>query len=299
MKTSSLTAVLALTLAACAASPGGEEGVSEASSAIEIGNGISLNGRSLNGRSLNGRSLNGRSLNGIALGGLSLDAGVLRGPGKKVEHTQLTGTLDDASTVTVRIDSVQRSDDDHALYFYGVSLAADGGWFPLCTDEQGLPALALALAGRWSYAEGVPGGGDFLDDPAAFTFACRGHALAKCVELGYAPFETVKVKHEGKLSLADHHQACTRAIRADYCGDGAPHTVDGTLIDLYDGVGIQSDTTSWPVEAEWGPDGARCVARERLVGAAAPACWAGLLLPGCGARSHFASGTLIITEDTP
>src|SRR5262249_38992829 len=27
--------------------------------------------------------------------------------------------------------------------------------------------------------------------------------------------------------------ACLRAIRADYCGDGVTHTVDGTRIDLY------------------------------------------------------------------
>ena len=62
----------------------------------------------------------------------------------------------------------------------------------------------------------------------------------------------------GITSLADYHQACTRMLRADYCGDGTPHTVDGTLINIYDGIGIQRDTDDWAFEAEWTTTGARC-----------------------------------------
>ena len=53
-------------------------------------------------------------------------------------------------------------------------------------------------------------------------------------------------------------------VRADYCGDGVPHTVNGTLVDVYDRLSptIQTQATAdhpeWGVEAEWGPDGALC-----------------------------------------
>ena len=46
---------------------------------------------------------------------------------------------------------------------------------------------------------------------------------------------------------------------ADYFGDGRSFTVDGALLNLYDGLGIQEDTEAWSFEAEWGPEGARCV----------------------------------------
>jgi hypothetical protein len=67
------------------------------------------------------------------------------------------------------------------------------------------------------------------------------------------------------ISLRDHHQACTRMARADYCGDGRPHTVTGTPIDIFDRLKnpVQIEGTkslvNWSIEAEWGPEGARCV----------------------------------------
>jgi hypothetical protein len=62
------------------------------------------------------------------------------------------------------------------------------------------------------------------------------------------------------------HQACVRMIRADYCGDGRPHTRDGTRIDLYDRLGIQRDepVPGMSFEAAWGPGGALCVRHARL-----------------------------------
>ena len=49
------------------------------------------------------------------------------------------------------------------------------------------------------------------------------------MELGYKPWKTV-----GGVSLRDHHQTCTRVLRADYCGNGVSHTQDGTLINIWD-----------------------------------------------------------------
>lgn len=57
-------------------------------------------------------------------------------------------------------------------------------------------------------------------------------------------------------------------IRADYCGTGTPHTLEGTPIDLFDRLSpiIQAEGTknllNWSVEAEWGPNGALCVGDE-------------------------------------
>jgi hypothetical protein len=55
-------------------------------------------------------------------------------------------------------------------------------------------------------------------------------------------------------------------VRADYCGDGHSFTRDGTLIDLYDRLGIQKDEPGpgMRFEAGWGKDGATCVARVRI-----------------------------------
>lgn len=56
------------------------------------------------------------------------------------------------------------------------------------------------------------------------------------------------------------HTACIRALRADFCGDGTSHTIEGVTIDIYDPLGIQrSATLLEDVEAEWGESGATCV----------------------------------------
>lgn len=58
----------------------------------------------------------------------------------------------------------------------------------------------------------------------------------------------------------DHLAACVRAFRADYCGDGTPHTVSGVLIDIFDDSGTQHRASvQSDVEAEWTMHGAVCV----------------------------------------
>ena len=74
-----------------------------------------------------------------------------------------------------------------------------------------------------------------------------------------------------QVNLADHHQACTRMARADYCGDGVPHTLNNTPIDVYDRLVPYIQTLAsvgnkeWKVEAEWGPNGALCLGKELRV----------------------------------
>lgn len=42
------------------------------------------------------------------------------------------------------------------------------------------------------------------------------------------------------LPLLDWYNACVRMVRADNCGNGRGFTRDGTLIDIYDRIGVQT-----------------------------------------------------------
>ena len=147
------------------------------------------------------------------------------------------------------------------VVLYEVSYGAEHE--PLCgRDAAGAPVLATALANTWDAETGAR-----IDSADRFTFACQGGALYKCVEAGYKPWRSVETA-EGVVSLADYHQACTRMLRADYCGDGRSFTRDGTEIDIHDILGVQtSDSAERPSfvhEAAWGPNGATCIAKTRF-----------------------------------
>ena len=233
-------------------------------------NGWSLNGWSLNGWSLNGWSLNSMSLQGSALTGLRLVNGI----GVTVSGTELIGSelklVREGETFTLRFDDIYKNpaDPDGDVYFYAISAydPISATWDSLCKDMYGDPIEAIAIANHWD-----PITGDRIDDPTAVTLACRGAALAKCVEWGYRPWAKALTCQNGncsQVSLADHHQACTRMTRADYCGDGKSHTLNATPIDLFDRLTprIQSQASigmkQWKIEAEWGPDGALCMGKE-------------------------------------
>jgi hypothetical protein len=302
--------------------PGGDDGPSDLSP-----EGVSMNGVSMNGVSMNGVSMNGVSMNGTGLSALTLDGVSLSGitvsdtmtlsdvtlratvfGGRKPDGSWLDGNgfvsaifrgrLSNGQTLRLRVeDRRQLAAPNADVYAYRVSYQNAAGWSPLCgLDAAQQPVFAVPLNGTWDQRQGVAGGGAYAPSATQFTFGCRGHALAKCVELGYKPWRAA-----GRVPLQEHLNACVRMLRADYCGDGTSWTVAGTPVNVYDGAGIQSDDCAWSFEAEWTAAGARFVApatrkRYELAGSTVPWCIASKTWSGAGAVWNFATGTLLMNE---
>ncbi len=274
-------------------------GTVESESALP--NGSNLNGSNLNGSNLNGSNLNGSELGTVlvwsSLANTSLDETWLDGSelvgsldGEVLRGGDMVGTTfqsmsDLGLEVTVRIADVDPPDTGDQWHYWVEYQETDGSWQPICLDQGPLPATPLA--GWWDRREAHPLGGEKYDDPTRFTFACAlVGALGKCAEAGYRPWATV-----GGVDLAEHHQACVRLMRKDYCGDGTSHTTDGLLVNIYDGLGIQPDTEEWKVEAEWDGDGAICTHKPvHHIGCSVRR------LRSCGDVAHFDTGTLLISE---
>ena len=244
-------------LAACTTTePGPAPATSVAEGALTGDNGISFNGISFNGISFNGISFNGTDFIGAHMSGL----------------------LGNGDALDLRIDDIAPLDGANSdVLAYTVSASTDAGWVPLCgVESDGSLRQALAVPGLWNTTTGT-----WTASSDAFTLACRHASIAKCVEFGYKSW----------LGFGDEQHACVRMLRADYCGDGVSHTVNGTPINLYDNVGVQADTESWPVDAEWSPDGALCVNHTR--GTAQASCYTEKYSDGCGT---FDNGALLIDE---
>lgn len=285
-----------------------------------LGWNIELTGRDLNGTDLNNKLLDGRQVIGVSLSGATVNG--LTAKQVTLKKTRFSGTsiwghalghgdfakahfaatLDDASTLPLRVvGAVRHADKVHKdVWLYEVQYLTKSGWKPLCgLDDAGQPLRAIPLTGRWNHETGVTGGGDHIDDPGAFTFGCEDHVLAKCVLEGYKPWRQALVCNKGqgcsKFSLADHHQACTRMLRADYCGNGTSYTVDDVAINVYDGLGVRADSEAWATEAEWDADGAICLSAPRI-SASQPTCAGTLQRSLCGDKAAFAGDALLISE---
>ncbi len=228
-------------------------------------NGSRTNGSRTNGSRTNGTELSATlSLNGSEL--VFLDAsGALVASGTSLVGTAIPTDLLTGEVVDLTIQSVTY-DAAAGVYLYGVTgpSAKNGKPEPICGESTGKPILALALAGRYDNDTGAS-----IPDSNYFTFACVDAAIGKCAYWGYHPARTKDECLSGLCKpqpLADWHQACIRMVRADYCGDGVPHTRDGTLINIWDNIGIeQPDPSTWEMEAEWNADGARCIRHTRWV----------------------------------
>lgn len=101
----------------------------------------------------------------------------------------------------------------------------------------------------------------------------RGSVAYKCTVWGYlAGSDSTSLRWRA-------HQACTRMARGDYCANGRSHTREGTLIKIYDNVGVTlhpprrfDGVQDWPpppdqmfFEAAWNDTAhpASCLSRRR------------------------------------
>lgn len=271
-----------------------------------------LQGPEFNGYGFNSKLFNGLQLNGAQFAGAFLPGSTvaqqlfLRGGQlfssslQNIEGAMLQATLSDGSSLRLQIADVTPTNDAE-IYEYTVRYFNGSEWGNLCGESNGVPVPALALAGRWDESAGTATGGDHIEDPSLFTFACKNAVLAKCVLAGYAPWRSI-TECDGAdcqtISMRDMHQACTRMMRADYCGDGTPHTQNGTLINIWDNFDIQTRDTDLPVnwthEAEWSPNGAVCTRQVRWSGTAenyisrhCPERWASSSFDCFGQHSTF------------
>ena len=160
---------------------------------------------------------------------------------------------------SLRIDTVERETlaQGDAIWLHALSVRTADGWESLCQTDGAGRSLGFPFQGRFT------DDGNYLAADGLFSLSCTSGAQAKCIRYGYAPW---KVTADG-ASLSGHYNACIRMIRADYCGDQAAHTMDGTVIDIYDDLRVQdtdASITDMRFEAGWGPHGAVCVAHTRI-----------------------------------
>lgn len=140
---------------------------------------------------------------------------------------------------------------------YHVELEDRGRVMNACRDPDD---VALAVNGYWDET------GAHVIDGNSFSLACTERDIATCLDAGY-------VDDPGDPTSYALFKACTRMLRADYCGNGTSHTADGTFVTIYDNRKIVADDQLPPLvfEAAWSSKGAFCMARPRWANKA-PIC---------------------------
>lgn len=204
---------------------------------------------------------NGPSILGSSIGGVSTAGEVLAG--SDLVGQELVATSVNEGDTRLRIADIRRGEDDNDdILYYDVRARVSGGAeAPLCgVNVEGNPVLALALPGAWNLRTGQPGDGGWLDESDSFFFACRGSSVAKCFEMGFKPW---RFGGHNKRVIS-HQEACVRALRADYCGDGSSFTEPGVEVSVWTEVGSSPMGDDHALEAAWDADGARCVRTPRI-----------------------------------
>lgn len=177
--------------------------------------------------------------------------------GAAVKGAVFTSVDNQGRSLQLKIQDVEIDPKDplREIYLYTIVYQdpASSNWQNLCQPDRDQVAKALPLSGQWDAKGNYQNNG--------ITLACTNGVLAKCVRWGYKPWKT-----EQGYSLRDFLQACTRMVRADYCGKGTAHTQEGIRIDVYDRLGIQkrAEHTGMVFEAAWGPNGAIAINRTRF-----------------------------------
>jgi len=280
-------ATLGLAVCACTAV---EPPTPETSSTEQAGvnlQGVNLQGVNLQGVNLQGMNLLGIRLDGATLAGTPLDnVRVERGElvaeqgGVTLSGTALVGaqlhadaqnlgvsppaTVDVAYRIAAIAPEFTKYDPTGTghTYLYTVEqwIPDTASWQAACPTDADGKSAAIPLAAVWDAH------GDRIESSSLFTFGCTTGVIAKCYRWGYRPWVT------GYGDLVAMHWTCTRLARADYCGNGVPHTHDGTKIDVWDTLPppgpIQRhaslvDSLGMTFEAGWHTGGAVCLSHAR------------------------------------
>jgi len=180
--------------------------------------------------------------------------------GKRLTSADLVGAqLETEQGQTIRIDAVTPSKEraDVLLHAFSVLSPDTKSWSPACDKDAYGRAAGFPVAGRWDAR------GRYVKDPNHWFLTCTSGSQGKCILWGYDPWR----KGPHGEDLAQYYQTCQFTVRANYDGKGEAHTKNGTSIDVFDIVGIQSSDSlkdaRYVFEAGWGPGSAVCVARTR------------------------------------
>jgi hypothetical protein len=130
-------------------------------------------------------------------------------------------------------------------------------------DLQTLSGKAIAAPGYWNPTTGTYQ--QTLDGTTTgkqvFSLSCMTGAVAKCMHWGYVPYKSFQ-----GTQLSPYFQACVRAARAQYTATSSTsYTCEGTEVDFYDRLGIQtiSPAGNLSFEAAWKQGGPLCVGKPR------------------------------------
>ena len=256
-------------------------GVDPVSTATVQQDGINMQGINMQGMNMVGFELGSGTLDGSQLDNLRVEQGQLVAEvggvtlsGTSLVGAQLTAQAVSATdpSVTVEVayqisaitpENAAAYDPTHtgSTYLYTLQqyVSDTNSWQPACgVDQDGLQ-VAIPVAAIFDAQ------GNRVESTTLFTFGCTTGVIAKCYRWGYRPWVT------GYGDLVDMHWTCTRLARADYCGDGTPHTHDGTWVNVWDTLPppgpIQKHGLLPPLgmlfEAGWNHSGAVCLSRAR------------------------------------
>lgn len=180
------------------------------------------------------------------------DGRVLRGV--QMQGAMVHMAIEGGQLASIKLASIVPDPKDRDILRHEFQVQDDKGeWKPACQPNFQGETWGFPIA----LPEGHPG------REGAITLTCSSGAVGKCVRFGYKPW----AKGSRGEDLTPYHAACVHMVRADYGGDGAPHTKNGTDIDVYDHIGIQQAESKrdpkFGFEAGWSPSGAVCVAHTR------------------------------------
>jgi hypothetical protein len=201
------------------------------------------------------------------------------------ETFQAVRNASSASKVDVKLESASTDPSGSGFILYKVKYfdpaSPSSGWLDYC--GPGGTNKAVVLMGTWDKEA------KFSPSPSGnpFSFACIDTAAGKCQRDPKLYNTTLS-----DTLPSDYFQACTRMLRADYCGDGKSHTVTGRPISVKDKLGRNAgwdhvpDGRPWVYETGWGRDGANCVRGDARAPTKPFDCASKLLSVGENCRNH-------------